>query len=76
MKAYIKKSAAFILLALLSSGIVGCSDDYVIQKKNGEMIITSGKPETDDDTGLVAYKDAAGNEHALNRNEIVQMIEK
>lgn len=71
-----KKIIAVFALALLSVSVAGCSSDYVIQKKNGDMIITNGKPEIDDDTGLVSYEDTAGNEHAINRNEIVQMIEK
>ena len=40
------------------------------------MIITHGKPEVDDDNGLITYEDVAGNEHAINRNQIIQMIEK
>ena len=76
MTIFMKKATLIITLALLSNAIAGCSSHYVIQKKNGEMIITKGKPEIDDDTGLVTYRDAEGNEYALNRNEIVQMIKK
>ncbi|WP_407296612.1 YgdI/YgdR family lipoprotein [Klebsiella quasipneumoniae] len=47
-----------------------------LREKNGEMIITHGKPEVDDDTGLITYEDIAGNEHAINRDQIIQMIEK
>ncbi len=67
---------AIFSLALLSVSVAGCSSDYVLQKKNGEMIITQGKPEVDDDNGLITYKDIGGNEHAINRDQIVQMIER
>lgn len=63
-------------ICIFTLSIAGCSSDYVMQKKNGEMIITHGKPEVDDDNGLITYKDIAGNEHAINRDQIVQMIEK
>ncbi|MHA1000493.1 YgdI/YgdR family lipoprotein [Leclercia pneumoniae] len=71
-----KKVIAIMSLAFITLSIAGCSSDYVLQKKNGEMIITHGKPELDDDNGLITYEDVAGNEHAINRDQIVQMIEK
>lgn len=71
-----KKVIAIMSLAFITLSIAGCSSDYVLQKKNAEMIITHGKPEVDDDNGLITYEDVAGNEHAINRDQIVQMIEK
>ncbi|HBD82154.1 MAG TPA: YgdI/YgdR family lipoprotein [Leclercia adecarboxylata] len=71
-----KKIVAVIGLVLLSLTVAGCSSDYVLQKKNGDMIITHGKPEVDDDTGLITYEDIAGNEHAINRDQIIQMLER
>jgi hypothetical protein len=70
------KIVAVFGLVLLSLTVAGCSSDYVLQKKNGEMIITHGKPEVDDDNGLITYEDIAGNEHAINRDQIIQMIER
>lgn len=71
-----KKFVAVFGLVLLTFTVAGCSSDYVLEKKNGEMIITHGKPEVDDVTGLITYEDIAGNEHAINRDQIIQMIEK
>lgn len=71
-----KKIVAVIGLVLLSLTVAGCSSDYVLQKKNGDMIITHGKPKVDDDTGLITYEDIAGNEHAINRDQIIQMLER
>lgn len=64
--------AFFAITGLLS----GCSSDYVMQTKNGDMIVTKGKPEVDKGTGLVTYKDAGGVRHEINRDQITQMIEK
>ncbi len=64
--------AVFTAAALLA----GCSSDYVIQTKSGDMIVTKGKPETDKSTGLVTYKDAGGSTHEINRDQITHMIEK
>ncbi len=44
--------------------------------KDGRMILTDGKPEVDDDTGLVSYHDQAGNKMQINRDEVSQIIER
>ncbi len=36
-----KKFVAVFGLALLTFTVAGCSSDYVIEEKNGEMIITT-----------------------------------
>lgn len=56
--------------------LTGCSSDYVMQTKTGEMIVTKGKPEMDKSTGLVSYKDAGGFEHEINRDQITNIVEK
>lgn len=38
--------------------------------------LTDGKPQVDDDTGLVSYTDAQGNEMQINRDEVSQIIER
>ena len=44
--------------------------------KDGRMILTEGKPQVDDDTGLVSYRDIQGNKMQINRNEVSQIIER
>lgn len=44
--------------------------------KDGRMILTDGKPQVDDDTGLVSYTDSQGNEMQINRDEVSQIIER
>lgn len=55
---------------------LGCSSDYVMATKDGRMILTDGKPEIDDDTGLVSYHDQQGNAMQINRDDVSQIIER
>ena len=48
-----KKWAVIISAVGLAFAVSGCSSDYVMATKDGRMILTDGKPEIDDDTGLV-----------------------
>ncbi len=36
--------------------VAGCSSNQSIKTTDGKTIVTSGKPQVDDDTGLVSYK--------------------
>lgn len=49
-----KKWAVIISAVGLAFAVSGCSSDYVMATKDGRMILTDGKPEIDDDTGLVS----------------------
>lgn len=51
-----KKWAVIISAVGLAFAVSGCSSDYVMATKDGRMILTDGKPEIDDDTGLVSSK--------------------
>lgn len=66
----------FFLVFSISVVLTGCSSDYVMQTKSGDMIVTKGKPETDKTTGLITYKDEGGLIHEINREQITNMIEK
>ncbi len=71
-----KKWAVIISAVGLASAVSGCSSDYVMSTKDGRMILTDGKPEVDDDTGLVSYRDREGNQMQINRDEVSQIIER
>ncbi|MCU5774642.1 YgdI/YgdR family lipoprotein [Erwiniaceae bacterium BAC15a-03b] len=66
-------SAAAMAAALLVSG---CSSDYVMATKDGNMIMTDGKPVIDKDTGLVKYVDQSGHELQINGDEVSTIIER
>lgn len=40
--------------------------------KDGNMILTQGKPEIDKDTGLISYKDEKGNHRQINGDQVSQ----
>jgi len=67
-------------VAISAIGLVfavsGCSSDYVMATKDGRMILTEGKPKIDDETGLVSYRDPAGNEIQIDRKDISQIIKR
>ncbi|WP_075183151.1 YgdI/YgdR family lipoprotein [Pantoea sp. 1.19] len=56
--------------------LAGCSSHYVMSTKDGNMIMTQGKPEIDKDTGLVKYIDEQGHERQINGDSVSQMIER
>lgn len=71
-----KKWAVIISAVGLAFAVSGCSSDYVMATKDGSMILTDGKPEIDDDTGLVSYHDQQGNAMQINRDDVSQIIER
>lgn len=71
-----KKWAVVISAIGLAFTVCGCSSDYVMATKDGRMILTDGKPQIDDETGLVSYRDQQGNEMQINRDDVSQIIER
>lgn len=47
---------ASILAAATVFTVVGCSSNRAVRTTDGRTIVTDGKPQVDDDTGLVSYK--------------------
>lgn len=70
------KWAVAISAVGIAVAVSGCSSDYVMATKDGRMILTEGKPEIDDDTGLVSYRDIQGNRMQINRDDVSQIIER
>ncbi|MBS0967419.1 YgdI/YgdR family lipoprotein [Chimaeribacter arupi] len=65
-------ASAVILSALLA----GCADsNYAIHTIDGRTIVSDGKPKTDNETGMISYKDAWGNKQQINQNTVKQMQE-
>lgn len=72
MKKWVMAVSALVIVA----GLTGCSTDYVMATKDGNMILTQGKPEIDQDTGLISYKDEKGNNRQINGDQVSQVIER
>ncbi len=53
-----------------------CSSNQAIRTTDGRTIVTDGKPQVDDDTGLVSFKNAqTGKTEQINRDQISNMNE-
>lgn len=72
MHAWIKIALTLPLFALLA----GCTSHYVIATKEGQMLLTQGKPDLDAHTGIVTYTDENGEQHQVNNSDISQIIER
>ena len=64
------KTAAIISACVLTFGLSACSSNYVMHTNDGRTIVTDGKPQTDNDTGMISYKDAWGNKQQINRSDV------
>jgi Bacterial protein of unknown function (DUF903). len=67
-------ASIFTAAALLT--VVGCSSNQAVKTTDGRTIVTDGKPQVDDDTGLVSYKNAeTGKTEQINRDQVKNMSE-
>ncbi len=71
-----KKTAAIISACMLTFALSACSgSNYVMHTNDGRTIVSDGKPQTDNDTGMISYKDANGNKQQINRTDVKEMVE-
>ncbi|MDG9931127.1 MULTISPECIES: YgdI/YgdR family lipoprotein [unclassified Pseudomonas] len=66
----------WILALLCAIGLAGCSTDYIIATTDGQMLSAQDKPKIDEDTGLITYEDAEGNEQQIPQTSVKQIIER
>ena len=56
--------------------VAGCSSNQSVKTTDGRTIVTDGKPQVDDDTGLVSYENAeTGKTEQINRDQVKSMNE-
>ena len=56
--------------------VAGCSSNQSLKTTDGKTIVTDGKPQVDDDTGMVSYKNAqTGKTEQINRDQVKDMSE-
>lgn len=64
----------FTVAALFT--VAGCSSNQAVKTTDGKTIVTDGKPQVDDDTGLVSYENAeTGKTEQINRDRVKGMSE-
>lgn len=67
---------ASIFAAATLMTVAGCSSNQAVKTSDGKTIVTDGKPQVDDDTGLVSYKNAeTGKTEQINRDQVKSMGE-
>lgn len=66
----------YIFTAAALFTVAGCSSNQAVKTTDGKTIVTDGKPQVDDDTGLVSYKNAqTGKTEQINRDQVKDMSE-
>lgn len=56
--------------------VAGCSSNQSLKTTDGKTIVTDGKPQVDDDTGMVSYKNAeTARTEQINRDQVKSMDE-
>ncbi len=70
-----KKTAALLTGFVLAFTLSACSSNYVMHTNDGRTIVTGGKPQVDDETGMISYKDASGTEQQINRADVKELME-
>ena len=74
MQKHILITSIFTAAALFT--VAGCSSNQAVKTTDGKTIVTDGKPQVDDDTGLVSYKNAqTGKTEQINRDQVKEMNE-
>lgn len=74
MQKHILITSIFTAAALFT--VAGCSSNQAVKTTEGKTIVTDGKPQVDDDTGLISYKNAqTGKTEQINRNQVKDMSE-
>lgn len=69
------KLTAVLAVCTMAFTLAACSSNYVMHTNDGRTIVADGKPKVDDETGMISYKDANGNEQQINRTDVKEMVE-
>lgn len=65
-----------IALCFFAMFLSGCSSNYVIATKEGQMLLTKNKPALDKDTGLLSYIDEDGQWRQINNEVVCQILQR
>ncbi len=69
------KLTAVLAVCTLAFTLSACSSNYVMHTNDGRTIVADGKPKVDDETGMISYQDANGNQQQINRSDVKEMVE-
>ena len=75
MMQYKRLTVAILTVGALFT-VAGCSSNQALKTTDGKTIVTDGKPQVDEDTGMVSYKNAeTGKTEQINRDQVKSMDE-
>lgn len=65
-----------IIALLCLFALAGCSSEYIITTTDGQMLTSDGKPELDEDTGMLEFTDSEGRRQQIPQSTVRQMLER
>ncbi|HWV09372.1 YgdI/YgdR family lipoprotein [Pseudomonas sp. GD03944] len=66
----------WIIALLCLFALAGCSSEYIITTTDGQMLTSDGKPELDEDTGMLEFTDSEGRRQQIPQSTVRQMLER
>ncbi|KHN51260.1 YgdI/YgdR family lipoprotein [Pectobacterium fontis] len=68
-----KSKISIFAAIVMAFSLAACSSNYVMHTNDGRTIIAEGKPKVDDETGMISYTDAYGQQQQINRDNVKEM---
>ncbi|PTQ73587.1 YgdI/YgdR family lipoprotein [Pseudomonas sp. GV071] len=66
----------WILAVVCLLSLAGCSSEYIITTTDGQMLTSDGKPDLDEDTGMLEFEDSEGRIQQIPQSSVKQMLER
>ncbi len=71
-----KQTLTTVFFGILFIGLAGCAKDHIIATNDGRMIDSTNKPELNNETGMVEYKDAEDRENQIPIEDVSEIKER
>ncbi|AIA69991.1 putative lipoprotein [Pectobacterium atrosepticum SCRI1043] len=68
-----KNKISIFAAIVMAFSLAACSSNYVLHTNDGRTIVAEGKPKVDDETGMISYTDAYGQQQQINRDNVKEM---
>ncbi|ACT11976.1 YgdI/YgdR family lipoprotein [Pectobacterium aroidearum] len=69
-----KNKISIFAAIVMAFSLAACSSNYVMHTNDGRTIVAEGKPKVDDETGMISYTDAYGQQQQINRDNVKEMV--
>lgn len=70
-----RRTLTGIALGVALATLVGCSDEHTITTTDGGTIISQNRPEIDENTGMIRYRDTDGNDVQIPQANVISVSE-